>query len=79
MVTGRRDCKTFSLAFNVHHLCVNLPACSFKYAVCLFLASRVFSSCTMVNGELELRGKPAALSEFAIPSGHFVVVFVFSV
>ena len=29
----------------------------------------------MVNGELELRRKPAALSKFVVPSGHIVVVF----
>ena len=69
------DCKTCSLA-SMYHL-VSIFRRVLEYAVCLFLIPLIFSSCTMASGELELRGKPAALSQFAIRSGHVVVASLF--
>ena len=46
-VTGRRDCKTFSLALTCHFVSDSL---------CFF------SRCTMVSGKLEVAVKPAAFS-----------------
>ena len=59
-VTGRRDCETFSLAL-VYHLVSIFPRV-LEYAACLFLLIPfVFSRCTMVSGDLELRGNPLHL------------------
>ena len=72
MVTGGRDCKTFFLSLMSHLVSIFPPV--LEYAVCLFL---ICSSCTMVSGELEVAVKPAAFSQFTIPSGHVVVASVF--
>ena len=58
-VTGRRDCKTVSLALTCHLVSIFLRV--LLCAVCLFLIP-FFSSCTMVSGELEVAEKPAAFS-----------------
>ena len=55
-VTGRRDCKTFSLASMYHLVSIFLRV--LEYAICLFLIPFVFSYCTMVSGEVKLRGNP---------------------
>ena len=57
-VTSRRDCKTFSLALTCHFVSI-FPRVH-QYAVCLVQIPLVFSICTMVSGEPEVVGKPAA-------------------
>ena len=44
-VTGRRDCKAFSLALMFH--LVSIFPRVLEYAICLFLTPFVFSSCTV--------------------------------
>ena len=66
-VTGRRDCKTFSLAL-VYHL-VSICPRVLEYAVDMFLIPFVLSNCTMVSGEQELRGNP-----LHFPNSHSLLV-----
>ena len=75
-VTGRRDCKTFSLASACYF--VSIFPRVLECAIYLFLVAFVLLPVTRWSRlNIRVAEKPAAFPNFTIPSGHVVVASVF--